>query len=239
MKYTIERPSAQRIETQADIVFCLDATASMQPCIEGVKKGLNLFAEGLQTAATVDYRLRLIAYRDLHDPTCTVDWDVFDFTDNLEEFRSWLNQIRAECNQEYRGAESALDALYMALHSRWRPLKTHKTIVLLTDDDTHPTLHPKTYAPNAQAVLDNNIERIIQDFQGLRHAMLFIVAPKYPLYSQLGKAMTDATRKVIAHWVPMDDSRYEGLNGVNWEPLMSMLGQVVSATSLVVSQDEE
>ena len=71
MKFTIAQPKAQKLSTQADIVFCIDATASMQRCIDGVKQGLTNFIEGIHSAATVDYRLRLIAFRDLHDPTCT------------------------------------------------------------------------------------------------------------------------------------------------------------------------
>ena len=46
--------------TKADIVFCVDSTESMQRCIDGVKAGLNRFAEGLQSAANVDFRLRLV-----------------------------------------------------------------------------------------------------------------------------------------------------------------------------------
>lgn len=230
MKYTIKRPSAHKLRTQADIVFCVDATESMQPCIDGVIEGLKRFADGIQSAAAVDYRLRLIAYRDLHDPTCTVAWDVFDFTSDVGQFRSWLTQIRAHCNQVHRGAESTLDAIYRAIHSSWRMHKTHKTIVVFTDDNTHPALHRTTYGRP-----DNDVHRVIQDFQELRHAMLFVVAPKYPLYAQIEKSMKAADRKVVAVWVPEDDERYQGLSSVDWGPLMHMLGEVVSATSIVAT----
>jgi hypothetical protein len=232
MKQTIKRPSAQRLQTQADIVFCVDATASMKPCIDGVLSGLHRFAEGIQTAAAVDYRLRLIAYRDLHDPTCTVGWDIFEFSSKLDEFRYHLNKIRAHCNQKHRGAESTLDAIYHAIHSSWRTHKTHKTIVVLTDDNTHPRLHRTTYNRP-----DNDVNRVIQDFQELRHAMLFMVAPKYPLYSKIEQSMIAAERKVVAVWVPENDERYEGLGAVDWGPLMNMLGEVVSATSIVTTTD--
>ena len=226
----MRRPAAQKLRTQADIVFCVDATSSMRPCIDGVISGLQRFAEGIQSAAAVDYRLRLIAYRDLHDPTCTVGWDVFEFTSELAEFKDWLSQVRADCNQKHRGAESTLDAIYRAIHSPWRMQKTHKTIVVLTDDNTHPTLHASTYVRP-----DNDIHRVIQDFQELRHAMLFMVAPKYPLYAQIEQSMISADRKVVANWVPQDDERYDGLESVAWGPLMNMLGQVVSATSVTVA----
>ena len=226
------RPTARKIQTQADIVFCVDITASMNPCIEGVRNGMQSFADGLQSAASVNFRLRLIGYRDLHDITATnEEWSIFPFTEELEEFRRQLASLRAGGGGD--APESTLDAIYLGIHSKWRQRRTHKTVVVMTDADTHPTLHSKTYQRP-----DNNIYRVIQDFQELRHAMLFIVAPKYPLYSQLEQSMNDAERKVIARWVPKG-AVHTGLSNIDWEPLMTMLGQVVSATSIVTSQDDK
>lgn len=220
---------AQLKRTEADIVFCIDATASMQASIEGVKDGLASFVEGLNTAASVDFRLRLIAYRDLHDPACTVPFDVFGFVDVIDSFKRCLETVEAKCNQEHRSGESALDALYIALHSDWRLSKCHKTVVLVTDDDTHPTLHHTTY--NRQ---DNTVSRVIQDFQELSHAMLFIVAPMYPTYEKIAAAMKYADRKIIAKWVSLDeDGRCTKLADIQWSDLMRFIGKEVSKTSLV------
>lgn len=230
--FRITRPTARKIRTQADIVFCIDATGSMEPCIDGVIDHLYDFVDGLQSAANVDFRLRLIAFRDRHDPDCGTPWHIEEFTSSTEEFKDQLGQVVATGGGD--DPESTLDALYLAIHSRWRSSRTHKTIVLLTDDDTHLTLHPSTYARP-----DNDIRRVIQDFQTLRHVMLFMVVPEYPAYRQLERAMKDADRKIIASFVPPDDERYQGLAAVQWGPLMSVLGQTVSKTSIVVSQDYE
>lgn len=243
MNKTIPLPHAPKQKTKADIVFCIDATASMAPCIDGVKQGLTQLVEGLQTAADVDFRLRLIAYRDLHDPTCTVLSQFSDFTHNINQFRELLAQIRAECGQEHRGAESTLDALYLAIHSDWRFSRTHKTIVLFTDDDSHPTLHESTWKPPKNNPNDQGIYRVIQDLFELRHSMLYIVAPRYPLYIELSNAgvvdsMTDSEQKIAFEAVPLDEKRYKGLVGVEWEQLMKMLGKVVSATSLRASEED-
>lgn len=231
-RYFTQLPTAKRIETKADIVFCMDATGSMEPCFEGVINGMNEFASGLQTAAKVDFRLRLIAYRDKHDPKCGTPWQVHDFTNSVEVFREQLSRIRPQGGGD--APESTLDALYLGIHSEWRHSKTHKTIVLLTDADTHPTLHPTTYGRP-----DNNIYRIIQDFQTLRHAMLFMVVPRLPAYERLERAMKDADRKIVANFVPGGDERYVGLRAVSWEALMRVLGQTVSQTSVVVSEAGE
>src|ERR1700749_4002607 len=111
----IKRPTAGKIKTQADIVFCIDATGSMDPCIESVKDGIYAFVEGLQSAASVDFRLRLIAYRDRHDPDCGRPWHINDFTDSVEEFRSHLEEVAADGGGE--NPESTIDALYIAIHS--------------------------------------------------------------------------------------------------------------------------
>lgn len=230
MRGSREAPrAAPKSRTKADIVFCIDATASMKPCLDAVLGGLNVFVDGLQSAATVDYRLRLIAYRDRHDLTCTVPFEVFDFASSVDEFKSWLSRIKAECNQQYRGAESALDAIYIAAHSPWRTDKTHKTIVLMTDDCSHPSLHPTTYP-----YPDNTVARVIQDLQELRNSMLFMIAPQCAIYEALERSMKSADRRIVADWVPSGDARYEGLRGVDWPRLMLMLGQTVSAATLTV-----
>lgn len=239
---------AAKQKTEADIVFCLDATASMGPCIDGVKRGLTYFVEGLQKTAAVDFRLRLIAYRDLHDPACTVLGEFTDFTNDIEQFSKWLTQIKAHCNQKERGAESALDALFLAIHSDWRFSSTQKTTVLITDDNTHPSLHKSTYSPPSARPNDNGILRVVQDLQELRHSMLYIVAPRYPHYVKLEQLTTEpeqqqqmngAAQKVIADFVPLDEERYDKLIGKNWEQLMMRLGVKISATSIAASQAGE
>jgi hypothetical protein len=65
--------------------------------------------------------------------------------------------------------------------------------------------------------------------------MLFMVAPRYPIYEQLQKAMQSADRKIVANFVPPGDERYRGLSGVQWDMLMKILGQTVSQTSIVVA----
>lgn len=202
----------------------------MQPCIDGVKAAINEFVAAIQSAATVDFRVRLIAYRDLHDPTCGTPWQNFDFTSSSEELRSCLGSITATGGGGL--PESTLDALFLGLKSPWRPSGTHKTVILLTDADTHQTLHASTYDRP-----DNGVGRVIQEFQTMRHAMLFIVAPRYDTYVKLERAMQTADRKVIAHFLPVDDTRYEGLKGIDWSKLLTMIGQTVSQTSIAASAE--
>lgn len=229
------RPTAAAIHTKADIVFCVDATGSMDPCIEGVKSNISSFVEGLASAAQVDFRLRLIAYRDLHDPTGKGDpWLETDFTRSIDEFKSQLTSVKANGGGDKRDRESTLDALYRAVHSEWRDSRSYRTIALFTDDDTHAKLHESTYMGR-----QNDVYKLIQDMQDtklLRHFLLFMVLPKYPTYAQIAESMRRAGCKVIVHWVPTykEDPSYQGLKAVEWTDVMRLLGETVSVTSTSV-----
>src|SRR6266849_8186398 len=108
------QPSA-KVKSRADIEFCVDSTGSMQPCIASIKDGLSNFVQGLQSASEMDFHLRLIAYRDLHDPTASEDrpWHIGVFTSSVDTFQRELEAITANGGGEHRGAESTLDALYL------------------------------------------------------------------------------------------------------------------------------
>jgi hypothetical protein len=227
------KAAAQQKKDKADIVFCIDVTGSMQNCIDGIKTHIKRFVEGLQTSASIDYRLALIAYRDIHDETipcgsttrvCDEPWVIKNFTQDVQEFIKWLDLPDVKAYGGGDDPESTLDALYIAINkSDWRD-QSHRVITLFTDDDTHPTLHPKTYRRP-----DNGIGRIIQDFQTLKHAILYMVVPRCQLYEALEKAGHSAQRKMIAKYVPNGDL---GLKSVNFGELLKSIGSTVSASSL-------
>jgi hypothetical protein len=215
----------------ADIVFCVDATGSMQPCFEGLRSCIMSFVEGLQSATKVDFRLRLLAYRDCFDHEDKEPWEYcFDFASSFDEFCGQLRSVKPKLGGD--NPESTLDALYRAIHSNWRE-RVHKTIVLFTDDDAHPKMHPLTYNRP-----DDPVKRIIQDFQTLRNVMLYMVVPEYPIYQQLERAAKHADRQITAEFVPVGDERYKGLTEVNWDDLLRMLGETISQTSLIVAQQQ-
>ena len=233
-KFVFSKFTAEHNKPKADIVFATDSTGSTQPCLDGLKDALGKFVEGLQSAAEVDFVVRLIAFKDLHDPTCKGSpWTLTDFTADIEEFKRKLTTVVADGGGEFRGAESGLDALYLAIHSGWRP-DTHKTIIFLTDDDSHPTIHTSTYSRP-----DNGVERVIQDFQTLRHSLLFLICPESPLYRKIEQGMQDADRKIVANFVSTDDDQHIGLRNVNFGPLLKLIGQQVSLTSVAMTKRGE
>jgi len=224
---------AQPIKPQADIVFCIDVTGSMAPCLSGVLSKVGTFVESLESAGEVDFRLRLIGYRDLHDPTAAHEpWHIGEFTQSPDEFRKELAEQKAMGGGV--APESTLDALYLAIHSDWRPSRTHKTIVLLTDADSHPTLHPSTYE-----MPDNDVERVIQDLQTMTHLRLHMVVPKYQIYQKIEQSMVDPDRAIIAAEYQPTDRAHDGLKNIDWEKLLRRLGQQVSKTSVALAEQDE
>lgn len=225
-------PKAQKKAAKADIVFCVDATGSMAPCISGLKKSIGQFVEGLRSAADLDFRLRLIGYRDLHDRTCATPWVRTEFTRDINEFSRVLFELEAEGGGTYRGAESSLDALYMAIHSQWREERELKCILLFSDDNTHTTLHPSTYSRP-----DNGLPRVVQDAQTLKHGLFYLMVPEYDAYVELERSLQRARRRIILWPVPKyentaeQESRLAGLANVEFEAVMRWLGDLISESS--------
>jgi hypothetical protein len=210
-------PVAKKVNP-ADIVFCVDCTESMAPCFEGLLQNLHLFVEGLQTANQVDFRLRLIEYRDLNEGEQTV---AGDFTVDAAEFRRQLHALK------YSGGgdipESTFDAIYTALNSPWRP-SCHKAVLIFTDAPSHPQLHETTVPPGVPA----DIETVI-NLLAAKGVWLYLVAVEDPLYERLANR-----EKVFLQLYPADDARYEGLAQVNFAQVLDNFGRSISQTSGII-----
>lgn len=215
-------------ERNADIVFCIDSTESMEPCFAGIKANLNEFINDLGLVGTVDWRFRLVAYRDKHDKDCGVPWQEFEFTKSAETFINNLKCVTPRGGGD--ASESTLDALYISIKSRWRTnAGLQKVIILLTDADSHPTLHHSTYSRP-----DNNVERVIQEFQTLKHSMLWLIAPDFPIYQKISERMESADKKIIFEPLPLNgsqteiDAMYHGLRNINYKMILKMISNSIS-----------
>lgn len=212
----VQLPPVQKRKASADIVFCIDCTGSMEPCIEGVVRGVDTFVVGLQSAGRVDYRLRLVAYRDLPYGDQT---EVREFTSDAEEFRRSVMALRPRANDTYD--ESTLDAMCLALQSPWRE-RCHRSVVVFTDAGPHRQLHASTAAPDRDGV------NSVIELQNRVHAMIFILAPQHPAYDQIAKQ-----QQVIYQALPADDRRYEGLRATDFQQVLDFIGRSISSVSLI------
>ena len=217
-------------DRKADIVFCIDATLSMDPCFDGIKDNLDVFLNGLGSHGAVDYRFKLLAYRDYHDPRCGVPWKESEFTDSASKFLELLNDIEPDGGGDI--PESTLDALYLSIKSKWRSDSgLQRVVVLLTDSDSHPTISKKTYN-----LPDNTVERVIQEFQTLTHSMLFMIAPDFPVYQKINKSMSNADKKIFFKRLPVNEAssgiskKYEGLANVDFNKILKFISESISSS---------
>ncbi|QJW96779.1 vWA domain-containing protein [Frigoriglobus tundricola] len=129
---------------QADIVFVLDVTGSMQNQIDGLKNGIGTFARDL-TRAKVDARFGCVAFRDLFvpEPNGFPQMQVLKFKD--ETFTSDATAFRDEiAKQRASGGgdtpETSFEAISEAAGLKdWRK-SASRVLVLITDAP------PKIYA---------------------------------------------------------------------------------------------
>ena len=219
----------------ADIVFCLDASDSMAPCIDGVRMHVTSFVQGLQGGqqGTWDLRMDFLAH------SCSLDGSVIHteslrhaqfevvralygngnasqpqgggfFTASVDDFRDRLASIATS------GNEQALVGLDLALDFPWRPAsKCHRVVIQMTDEpfETGASL------PEQEARLAD----LIQKIQDLR-VMLFLVAPDSPVFSKLSEV--DRCEYTVV------DSRQSGLEGVDFREVLSFIGKSVSVSTL-------
>lgn len=211
----------------ADVVFCIDASASMGPCFNALRQHIGKFVDGLRSNSkmTWDLRLEFIAHHASAHGGGSAHWHgsihhdemitplyagkgTF-FTTDIEQFRSRLGRI------EPKGDEATLIALDTALDLPFRSDDCcHRVIVLLTDEPLE----------DGQAVelQRARIADLIQKIHDLR-VMLFIVAPTSDMFDELAAA---------------DRSQYQcvggqnsGLDCVDFAKVLGAIGKSVSISN--------
>lgn len=209
------QPPIKKQVNPVDIVFCVDCTSSMGPCFTGLMQHLHEFVQGLQSENKVDYRLRLVEYRDLK-----IDEPIKarEFTSDAEEFRRQLGDLTPSGGGDI--PESTLDAIYTALNSPWRPNKCHKAVIVFTDAPSHPDLHESTVAAES----DRDVETVINLLEAKR-TWLYLVSVEDPLYERLS-----GREKTIVQLYP-NDKLYEGLAGVDFAQVLEWFGRSISNVS--------
>jgi len=208
-----------KVKGIADIVFCIDATGSMQPCIDNVKSNIGNFATSIQTASPntkVDWRARVLAYRDF-----TVDKEYllndFNFVNTPEELKNQLDQISADGGGDE--PESTLDAiLYATLKSDWRN-DAHKVIVVFTDATPIKNLNSKT---TSELGIPDDFEVFIQLLMEKR-MKLFLYGQESSIYDDLSKV----SRTVITQY----SNAVEELQTADFKAILETIGKTVSQIS--------
>jgi von Willebrand factor type A domain len=209
-----------KIKGVADIVFCIDATGSMQNCIDGVKNNVHNFAASIKTASAntkVNWRARILGYRDFNADTEYL-LNNFDFVSTPEELKNQLDKVIAEGGDD--APESTLDAIvYATMKSNWRT-PCHKTIVVFTDAPPIAHLHSKT---TTELSIPDDIDLIKQTLDE-KHIKLFLFGPQDPIYEEMSKW----SRTVITQL----ENAEEGLKSADFKSILNLIAKTVSEGAL-------
>ena len=117
---------------QADIVFVLDITGSMQAQIDGLKDGIGTFASDLYKAK-VDARFACLAFRDLtyNEPSQLLKFKGEVFTSDASAFRDEVAKLRANGGGDE--PESSFEAITEAAELKDYRKSAVRSLVLITD----------------------------------------------------------------------------------------------------------
>lgn len=171
---------SEKVKGVADVVFCIDVTGSMQPCIDALKANVGKFIEGLQapteiqggTVVTVkDWRAKAFGFRDMDCDGPHAMIEDFPFVTTVDELKSQLADARMAAAGGGDEPESMLDALYRAAkNTPWRPVKdAHRFIVVFSDASTKSAMHPSTVG----GVGPTDLQEVVQALQAQRIKPVF------------------------------------------------------------------
>ncbi len=209
--------------SNVEIVFVIDASASMRPCFEGLANHLADFLKPLQ-GFNFRIRLGLVAVnvgksadggRVVRTTTLAGDLDsIYQgqtglFTDSPDEFLTTLRGVKMS------GDENSLLSLDMALDFPFGPLSTTRRVVAMFSDEKI----------EAGAIVDAEIQmlpRLIKKI-GDRRVMLFAAMPTSEALEILGS--TDGSQIQVVEGGG-------GLGSVDFGKLMGQMAKSISVSSL-------
>lgn len=125
-----------------DMVFCIDGTGSMTPCIESVKSNARRFYHEFACAMTdmgskIDsMRIRIVVFRDYEcdGDASMVESPFFELPCDEAEFEAYMTGVMAQGGGD--APENGLEALVTAMRSDFTTgPKDRQVIVLFSDAD--------------------------------------------------------------------------------------------------------
>jgi hypothetical protein len=221
------KPSTKGV---VDVVFCLDASGSMAPCIDGVRRNIGSFLDGLASDANrkIDCRIDYLAHCCSEDFSAfraetlrTRDFDCLSalygqspkpekfFSSEAGEIRKGLEKV------EVFGDEAVLVAIDVCLDFPWRPRgQCHRVVAVLTDEP----FESNAFADKHKPMIGPLIDKI--------HAlgvMLFLVAPKSPGYDELSEADKCQFQQT--------GQMHDGLSSLDFARVLAHIGKSVSVAT--------
>ena len=218
----------------ADVVFCMDASASMRPCFAAVREHVGTFVNTLQGDLQTkwDVRLDFLAYStgETGDGNGVFDFrslrtqglKLLDslykqggrsadfFTNDVEDFKRGLAAIKVG------GDEASFIALDTALDFPWRAAAAcHRVVILLTDE----ALETGVLKPQQM----EKIPALVDKIHGLR-VLLYLVGPSSAAFDQISAADKSEYNIVT--------DTHNGLATADFSKILGSIAKSVSVSAL-------
>lgn len=219
----------------ADVIFCLDASGSMGPCFDALRKHVQAFVRGLESSgqSVWDLRIGLLAYSagnsrhggvfsfqglthsgmDLVTPlyhSKGAQNAIQYFTSNISDFTAALETV------DVNGDEATFVALDTALDFPWRESAAcHRVVIVMTDEALETGVQVREQA--------NKVPQLIEKLHALR-VKLFIVGPASDAFDAICAA--DRSEFQVL------DNAHDGLKNADFKQILGEIGKSVSVSAL-------
>lgn len=210
MVQTLIKSKKVKEMARTDIVFCIDLSGSMTPCIEGVKENIHNFIDNIENDPDIkiDWRLGILGHSADDN---RLYFRKKDFTDQISMYQSVINRI----NNDVKGwNESNMQALDWSLDFDWRS-GSHKFVILFTDEDIDGGWNPSL----SHSLLSELITKIGD--LGISVFAVTVGSENYSEYRKIG-----ATDKCSHISISGND-----FGNVEFDELLVKLGKSVSSSS--------
>jgi hypothetical protein len=240
-----ERPKTKGV---ADIVFLIDISGSMAPCIDALRRNIEAFIDSLShgdannAAPVQDWRGKVVGYRDFEaDQAAGLPWIVDnDFVRDAAALKAQLGTL--EANGGGDEPESLLDALYKVASmeaapkgsqteepSKWRYRSdAARVVIVFTDASFKETIS----IPEAKGGALQDVANLVM----ANRIILSLFAPNFEGYDRLSQIDK-------SEWEVVE---YEGLNAqealqkftsdpVNFRNTLKQLAASVSRSAATVA----
>jgi len=188
----MDNVQGEKTKGVVDLVFLIDATGSMETCIDALKTNIEMFIDRLQakdannSCAVKDWRAKVVGYRDF-----VADNEPFvdnPFVRDASDLKKQLAELKADGGGDE--AESLLDAVYKVAtmgstvkggqeeNGKWRYRSdAARVVIIFTDASYHTTMSlPEARGGDLKDVINACHENRI---------ILSIFAPDMPCYDEL------------------------------------------------------
>lgn len=233
---------ASKVRGVVDLVFLIDATGSMSPCIDALKANIGTFVISLitgdanGTSPVRDWRAKVVGYRDFDHDSVPIEDNPFVTT--VEELRGQLERLEADGGGDE--PESLLEAIYhlaampqsgideSVKPDYWRYRSAAARVVVVFTDATfkEPLAKPRG-ADFGDLVNQITAARLI----------LSVFAPNLPCFEKLASIDRSEWNVVEGGKDPQESMRLYTSDQANFTTVLQQLAKTISKSSEVLVID--